>query len=79
VPPGVYAELGYIYNLQNNTKEAIKLFDLEKQVYPESTVFMDLLIQQADKRASMNAEDGSQPSIESEIEKEKSIGVEVNE
>lgn len=79
VPPGVYAELGYIYNLENNFKEAIKLFDLEKRVYPESTVFMDRLIQQADKRASMKVEEDSRASFENEVEKEKSIGEEVNE
>lgn len=44
IPPGVYAELGYIYFRQNNTKEAIKFFQLEKKLYPESYVFMDRLV-----------------------------------
>ncbi len=50
VPPGVYGELGYIYALKNNSKEAVKLFEMEKQTYPESTIFIDNMIQQVQKR-----------------------------
>ena len=48
VPPGIYAELGYI-NLKsnNNSKEAIRLFQAESQLYPESRHLMDRLIQSA--------------------------------
>jgi len=52
VPPGVYAELGYIYFRQNNGKEAERYFELEKQLYPESTVFMQRLIQSIEARKS---------------------------
>lgn len=54
VPPGVYGELGYIYALRNNSKEAVKLFEMEKQTYPESTIFMENMIQQVEKRENIN-------------------------
>lgn len=50
VPPGVYGELGYIYLRQNSTKEAKQFFKMEEQLYPESKILMDRLIQQADAR-----------------------------
>jgi len=50
VPPGVYAELGYIYFRQNNNAEAIKYFDLEEKTYPESKTFMQRLAQAAKAR-----------------------------
>jgi hypothetical protein len=49
MPPGVYAELGYIYAMQNADKKAIELFTLEKQTYPEATLFMDRLIQRSQR------------------------------
>ena len=39
VPPGVCAELGYVYAAQNRNREAIGLFEQEKQTYPESVLF----------------------------------------
>lgn len=62
VPPGVFCELGYIYALKNNSKEAIYLFEMEKQTYPESTIFMDNMIQQVEKREKI--EDNAQTPIE---------------
>tara|TARA_B110001454_G_C12659071_1_gene408752 strand:+ start:701 stop:1051 length:351 start_codon:yes stop_codon:yes gene_type:complete len=47
VPPGVYANLGYIHLKANNSKGAIIFFEQEKQIYPEATKFMDNLIQKA--------------------------------
>jgi hypothetical protein len=47
VPPGIYAELGYINLKSNNSKEAISLFQAESQLYPESRLLMDRLIQSA--------------------------------
>lgn len=51
VPPGVCAELGYIYFRQNNNQEAIKYFELEENTYPESKVLMQRLTQAAKARA----------------------------
>ena len=52
IPPGVCAELGYLFAAQNNTDEAIKLFQMEKEIYPESTILMDRLIIQSKKRVA---------------------------
>jgi hypothetical protein len=43
IPPGVYAELGYIYFRQNKKDLAIQNFKMEKELYPESAFFMDRL------------------------------------
>ena len=50
VPPGIYAELGYINLKANNSKEAVKLFQTESQLYPESKHLMDRLIQNAQSK-----------------------------
>lgn len=47
VPPGIYAELGYIHLKNNTLKEAIKLFELESKLYPESSLLMGRLIDNA--------------------------------
>jgi hypothetical protein len=52
VPPGVCAELGYIYAGQNRTREAIGLFQLEKQTYPEAVLLMDRLISRIESRTA---------------------------
>jgi hypothetical protein len=41
VPPGVYAEYGFILVKTGFQEEADKYFDLEKQVYPESAYFIE--------------------------------------
>ena len=61
VPPGVYAELGYIYFRQNVTDTAIKYFRLEVQTYPESKIFMERLVQAAQARSSDTAEEEKTP------------------
>ena len=43
VPPGVYAELGYIFFRQNKKDLAIYNYKMEKALYPESAVLMDRL------------------------------------
>lgn len=51
VPPSIYAELGFLELEAGNTVEARRLFEKEKAIWPESTVFMDrmiLAIDQAD-------------------------------
>ena len=49
VPPGLYGELGYLYMKSSNIEKAINFFNLEKKIYPESTVLMDRLIKQSNK------------------------------
>ncbi|NJB69022.1 hypothetical protein GGQ74_002716 [Desulfobaculum xiamenense] len=50
VPPGVYAEYGFCLFRQGDAQGAVKLFEQEKALYPESTVFMDRLINAAKQR-----------------------------
>lgn len=48
VPPGMYANLGYIYLKGGQSAKAIEMFNREKQAYPEATQFMDRVIQKAE-------------------------------
>lgn len=41
IPPGIHAHLGYLYYGQGSIDLAIEEFHTEKQLYPESTVFID--------------------------------------
>ena len=41
VPPGVHAHLGYLYYTQGDTQAAPKQFVTEKELFPESSVFID--------------------------------------
>ena len=41
VPPGARIHLGYLYFEQGRDDEARALFEMEKQVFPESTVFVN--------------------------------------
>jgi hypothetical protein len=45
VAPGMYANLGYLYLKKGDTDKAIENFKKEKITYPESTHFMDRMIQ----------------------------------
>lgn len=44
VPPGIYAELGFILLKSGKNKEAVKFFQEESNSYPESKHLMDRLI-----------------------------------
>ena len=59
VPPGIYAELGYINLKSNNSKEAIRLFQAESQLYPESRHLMDRLIQSAESKNDSSAKESA--------------------
>ena len=48
VPPGIYANLGYIYLKSGNPDKAIANFEKEKLTYPESARFMDRLIKKVE-------------------------------
>lgn len=49
VPPGVYAELGFLDLEAGNTADARRLFEKEKRLWPESAVFMDRMIVAIDR------------------------------
>lgn len=52
VPPGVYAEYGYLLLQEGNTAEGVKYLDLEAQTYPESKVFIERVKTQAAQPAT---------------------------
>jgi hypothetical protein len=47
VPPGIYAEYGYLQMQQGKNQSAVDLFKQEESHWPESTVFMDRMIKVA--------------------------------
>ena len=44
VPPGVYAELGYIRAKQGNNDVAMAHYESEMALYPESRLFLERLV-----------------------------------
>jgi hypothetical protein len=44
VPPGVHLHLGYMYLQQGNAAAARHALEVEKRLFPESTVFVDHLL-----------------------------------
>ncbi len=44
VPPGVHLHLGYMYWLQGNAASAQQEMELERQLFPESTAFVDHML-----------------------------------
>jgi hypothetical protein len=49
VPPGVHAHLGYMYYLSGNSEAAYREFSTEAELFPESTVFIDGILQRMRK------------------------------
>ena len=47
VPPGIYAEYGYLQLQQGKSLAAVDLFKQEESHWPESKVFMDRMIKVA--------------------------------
>lgn len=41
VPPGMYAHLGLLNLTNSNGPRALEYFELERQVYPESSILME--------------------------------------
>lgn len=44
VPPGIHAHLGYLYYTIGDVDSAAAAFESEKELYPESVVFIDGLM-----------------------------------
>ncbi|MGB3210238.1 MAG: DUF4810 domain-containing protein [Desulforhopalus sp.] len=61
VPPGIYAELGYLNLKANNSEKSIQLFQAEEQLYPESSFLMGRLIQSAKAQDTAESEASGQP------------------
>jgi hypothetical protein len=48
-PPGYFAHLGALYIQAGQPGQAVQSFEAEKALFPESAVYMDLLIKHAKK------------------------------
>ncbi len=59
VPPGVYAELGYLLLDTKRPEEALVFFQKEKERFPESAVLMDKMIVGASSAAEGESENAS--------------------
>lgn len=51
VPPGIYAEYGYLQLQQGKNQEAVANFKQEAEHWPESKTFMDQMIKVASQSA----------------------------
>jgi hypothetical protein len=61
VPPGIYAEYGYLQMQQGKNQAAIDLFKQEETRWPESKVFMDRMIKVASAPAAGASPQSSSP------------------
>ena len=59
VPPGIYAEYGYLQLQQGKNQEAVASFKQEAAHWPESKVFMNQMIKVASESAPAAATHGS--------------------
>lgn len=61
VPPGIYAEYGYLQLQQGKNSNAVELFKQEENHWPESKVFMDRMIKVASAPVAGTATSGRTP------------------
>jgi hypothetical protein len=54
VPPGMYANLGYLYLKAGQNDKAIESFTKEKTIYPEALFFMDKMINKVEAMEADN-------------------------
>jgi hypothetical protein len=52
IPPGIYAEYGYVLYEKGNFPEAINYFKKEQDKWPESSVIMTKMINNAQKKTA---------------------------
>lgn len=67
IPPGVYAQLGMVYSKQGNLSQAREAFNQEKLLFPESTYFIDYILnrQQSGTSSSSSKEASPHPTAPS--------------
>lgn len=51
VPPGMYAEYGFALYEEGQSQASVSWFQKEKQTWPESSVLMDKMIRNAERRS----------------------------
>jgi hypothetical protein len=55
VPPGAYADYGFLLFKRGDTKGAIAYFEKEKLLFPESSAFMNKLIERIQQKEAETA------------------------
>ncbi len=50
VAPGLHAHLGYMYFLKGNSEFALREFNTEKQLFPESKKFIDGILERMNRK-----------------------------
>ncbi len=53
-PPGVHAHLGYMYYIQGNEPAAYNEFAIEREIFPESKVFVEGILQRLHAKGEDN-------------------------
>jgi hypothetical protein len=80
IPPGVCAELGYIYFKQNNETLALQYFDMEESIYPESKILMTRYKQAIAIRQKKDAPNKTESDIKTnKINESSEPGIKKNE
>lgn len=64
VPPGIYAHLGMAHAQSGNIDAALDAFNAEKELYPESTVFLDGIINRSKLSSAVSTSSSSPRFIE---------------
>ncbi len=62
VPPGICAEYGYALLEEGQAAQSLPWFQREKETWPESTVLMDKMIRNAQRRATEPAPPAKGPA-----------------
>jgi hypothetical protein len=62
IPPGIYAEYGYVNYETGNYKEAVKYFQKEHDTWPESRFFMNKMIRNAKNLDNNKPNTSNQPN-----------------
>ncbi len=57
VPPGVYAEYGYVQYVLGDKPSAISYYEKEKAMWPESAFFMDKMIAMVEKEIAAESDE----------------------
>lgn len=63
VPPGIYAEYGYMLFEEGRIPEAVSYFQKEQKLWPESGAFMAKMIRNAERLGAPSAPAQSSPAV----------------
>ncbi len=69
VPPGLYADYGFMLYKRGDKSGAINFFDKEKALYPESYLLMTKLIERVNKQQNSGQSKSIEPAKNNELTK----------